>query len=105
MFTKIDHMNDLRFFEDILEANVRNILLLLPMEFTAKQFIGATKDLLPNEYANILSGRSYKSLNVWISRWYLQGLSERGQIVKLNRTQPILTTNGNKSQNRVWRKQ
>ena len=97
-------MNDYRFFEDILEANIWDILLLLPMEFTTRQFIEATRALLPNEYANILSGRSYKSLNVWISRWYLQGLSERGQIAKVNRTQPILTTNGNKSQNHVWRK-
>ena len=54
-------MNDYRFFADILEANIRDILLLLPMEFTAKQFIDATRSLLPNEYANVLSGRSYKS--------------------------------------------
>lgn len=98
-------MNDYRFFADILEANIRDILLLLPMEFTAKQFIDATRSLLPNEYANVLSGRSYKSLNAWISRWYLQGLSERGQIAKVNRKQQILTTNGNKSQNHVWEKQ
>ena len=97
-------MNDYRFFEDILEANIRDILILLPIEFTTKQFIDAIRVLLPNEYANILSGRSYKSINAWLSRWYLQGLSERGQITKINRKQLILTTNGNRSLNQIWRK-
>lgn len=97
-------MNDYRFFEDILEANIRDILILLPIEFTTKQFIDAIRVLLPNEYADILSGRSYKSINAWLSRWYLQGLSERGQITKINRKQLILTTNGNRSLNQIWRK-
>ena len=97
-------MNDYSFFEDILEANIRDILILLPIEFTTKQFIDAIRVLLPNEYADILSGRSYKSINAWLSRWYLQGLSERGQIAKINRKQLILTTNGNRSLNQIWRK-
>lgn len=97
-------MNDYSFFEDILEANIRDILILLPIEFTTKQFIDAIRVLLPNEYADILSGRSYKSINAWLSRWYLQGLSERGQITKINRKQLILTTNGNRSLNQIWRK-
>ena len=97
-------MNDYRFFEDILEANIRDILILLPIEFTTKQFIDAIRVLLPNEYADILSGRSYKSTNAWLSRWYLQGLSERGQITKINRKQLILTINGNRSLNQIWRK-
>lgn len=97
-------MNDYSFFEDILEANIRDILILLPIEFTTKQFIDAIRVLLPNEYADILSGRSYKSINEWLSRWYLQGLSERGQITKINRKQLILTTNGNRSLNQIWRK-
>ena len=97
-------MNDYRFFEDILEANIRDILILLPIEFTTKQFIDAIRVLLPNEYADILSGRSYKSTNAWLSRWYLQGLSERGQITKINRKQLILTINGNRSVNQIWRK-
>lgn len=97
-------MNDYRFFEEILEANIRDILILLPIEFTTKQFIDAIRVLLPNEYADILSGRSYKSINAWLSRWYLQGLSERGQITKINRKQLILTTNGNRSLNQIWRK-
>ena len=97
-------MNDYSFFEDILEANIRDILILLPIEFTTKQFIDAIRVLLPNEYADILSGRSYKSTNAWLSRWYLQGLSERGQITKINRKQLILTTNGNRSLNQIWRK-
>lgn len=75
-------MNDYSFFEDILEANIRDILILLPIEFTTKQFIDAIRVLLPNEYADILSGRSYKSINAWLSRWYLQGLSERGKSLK-----------------------
>ena len=97
-------MNDYSFFEDILEANIRDILILLPIEFTTKQLIDAIRVLLPNEYADILSGRSYKSINAWLSRWYLQGLSERGQITKINRKQLILTTNGNRSLNQIWRK-
>ena len=97
-------MNDYSFFEDILEANIRDILILLPIEFTTKQFIDAIRVLLPNEYADILSGRSYKSINAWLSRWYLQGRSERGQITKINRKQLILTTNGNRSLNQIWRK-
>ena len=97
-------MNDYSFFEDILEANIRDILILLPIEFTTKQFIDAIRVLLPNEYADILSGRSYKSINEWLSRWYLQGLSERGQITKINRKQLVLTTNGNRSLNQIWRK-
>lgn len=97
-------MNDYSFFEDILEANIRDILILLPIEFTTKQFIDAIRVLLPNEYADILSGRSYKSINAWLSRWYLQGLSERGQITKINRKQLILTTNGNRSLNQIWSK-
>ena len=97
-------MNDYSFFEDILEANIRDILILLPIEFTTKQFIDAIRVLLPNEYADILSGRSYKSINAWLSRWYLQGLSERGQITKINRKQLILTINGNRSLNQIWRK-
>ena len=94
-------MNDYKSFADILDANIQDILILLPTEFTAMQFIEAFRSIRPVEYANILSGRTYQSLNVWISRWYLQGLSERGQIAKINRKQLIVTTNGNKSRNQV----
>ena len=97
-------MNDYKYFADILDANIQDILILLPTEFTAMQFIEAFRSIRPVEYANILSGRTYQSLNVWISRWYLQGLSERGQIAKVNRKQLIVTTNGNKSRNQVWRR-
>ena len=97
-------MNDYKSFADILDANIQDILVLLPTQFTAMQFIEAFRSIRPVEYANILSGRTYQSLNVWISRWYLQGLSERGQIAKVDRKQPIVTTNGNKSRNQVWRR-
>ena len=97
-------MNDFNYFRFILDANISNLLSLLTTKFTSGQFIDRISDLLPNEYARILSGRSYKTLNVWVARWYLQSLSERDIIRKNNRKQVITTRNGSKSSNNVWSK-
>ena len=97
-------MNDFNYFRFILDANISNLLSLLPTKLTSGQFIDRISDLLPNEYARILSGRSYKTLNVWVARWYLQSLSERDIIRKNNRKQVITTRNGSKSSNNVWSK-
>ena len=97
-------MNDFNYFRFILDANISNLLSLLPTKFTSGQFIDRISDLLPNEYARILSGRSYKTLNVWVARWYLQSLSERDIIRKNNRKQVITTRKGSKSSKNVWSK-
>ena len=64
-------MNNYNEFKQALDADLTSLLLLLPKEFSSQQFIDAIRALLPNEYAGMLSGRSYKALNVWMSRWYL----------------------------------
>lgn len=91
-------------FKQMLDANLSSILLLLSKEFTSRQFIDAIRALLPNEYAGMLSGRSYKALNVWVSRWYLQGLFESGVIEKIDWKKEVLTENRSKSRNQIWRK-
>lgn len=91
-------------FKQMLDANRSSILLLLSKEFTSRQFIDAIRALIPNEYAGMLSGRSYKALNVWVSRWYLQGLFESGVIEKIDRKKEVLTENRSKSHNQMWRK-
>ena len=96
-------MNDYNEFRQTLDANLMPLLLLLPKEFSSQQFISAVKVLLHNEYSRILNGRSYRSVNVWLSRWYLQGLSESGIIEKIDRKKEIQTENGYASRNQVWR--
>ena len=91
-------------FKQMLDANRSSILLLLSKEFTSRQFIDAIRALIPNEYAGMLSGRSYKALNVWVSRWYLQGLFESGVIEKIDRKKEVLTENRSKSRNKIWRR-
>lgn len=97
-------MNNYNEFRQALDVHLTFLLLLLPKEFSSQRFIDAIRALLPNEYAGMLSGRSYKALNVWVSRWYLQGLFESGVIEKIDRKKEIRTENGNVSQNQVWRR-
>lgn len=91
-------------FRQILDDKRSSILLLLSTEFTSRQFIDAIRALIPNEYAGMLSGRSYKALNVWVSRWYLQGLFDSGVIEKIDRKKEVLTENRSKSRNQMWRR-
>lgn len=91
-------------FRNLLDLNVRNILNLLPREFTSALFIDKINELLPNDYASILSGRSHRVFNSWVARWYLCGLADQGLIIRVNNRQLIITRNGNKSQNQLWRK-
>ena len=91
-------------FRLVLNNNLTSILSLLSKEFTSQQFIDAIRALLPNEYARILNGNSYRSVNVWISRWYLLDLSKKGVIVKRDHQRSIQTNNGNKSINQVRKK-
>ena len=97
-------MNNYNEFRQALDADLTSLLLLLPKEFSSRQFIDAIRALLPNEYAGMLSGRSYKALNVWVSRWYLQGLFESGVIEKIDRKKEVLTENRSKSRNQIWRR-
>ena len=97
-------MNNYNEFRQALDADLTSLLLLLPKEFSSQQFIGAVKELLHNEYSRILNGRSYRSVNVWLSRWYLQGLSESSVIVKIDRKKEVMTENRSKSHNQMWRK-
>lgn len=97
-------MNNYNEFKQALDADLTSLLLLLPREFSSQQFIDAIRALLPNEYAGMLSGRSYKALNVWVSRWYLQGLFESGVIEKIDRKKEVLTENRSKSRNQMWRR-
>ena len=97
-------MNNYNEFKQALDADLTSLLLLLPKEFSSQQFIDAIRALLPNEYAGMLSGRSYKALNVWVSRWYLQGLFESGVIEKIDRKKEVLTENRSKSRNQMWRR-
>lgn len=97
-------MNNYNEFKQALDADLISLLLLLPKEFSSQQFIDAIRALLPNEYAGMLSGRSYKALNVWVSRWYLQGLFESGVIEKIDRKKEVLTENRSKSRNQMWRR-
>ena len=97
-------MNNYNEFKQPLDADLTSLLLLLPKEFSSQQFIDAIRALLPNEYAGMLSGRSYKALNVWVSRWYLQGLFESGVIEKIDRKKEVLTENRSKSRNQMWRR-
>ena len=97
-------MNNYNEFRQALDADLTSLLLLLPKEFSSRQFIDAIRALIPNEYAGMLSGRSYKALNVWVSRWYLQGLFESGVIEKIDRKKEVLTENRSKSRNQIWRR-
>ena len=97
-------MNNYNEFKQALDADLTSLLLLLPKEFSSQQFIDAIRALLPNEYAGMLSGRSYKALNVWVSRWYLQRLFESGVIEKIDRKKEVLTENRSKSRNQMWRR-
>ena len=97
-------MNNYNEFRQALDADLTSLLLLLPKEFSSRQFIDAIRALIPNEYAGMLSGRSYKALNVWVSRWYLQGLFESGVIEKIDRKKEVLTENRSKSRNQMWRR-
>lgn len=94
-------------FRQLLDLNIRNILNLLPREFSISNFINAMRDVLNNEYARVLTTAghsSYRTLHTWVARWYLYGLAERGLIIKANNKLLIITRNGNKSQNQLWRK-
>ena len=72
--------------------------------FTAKDFITAFEKLNRDGYTFALNDAGcYRTLNAWISRWYLTSLETRGYIRKLGREKDILTENQNNSRNMLWR--
>lgn len=90
-----------------LDARFNRILKDLPKAFSSAQFISKVKDYFPDEYAVILrnsetASSAYRSLHVWISRWYLNGKASAGLIRKTKDKKIIKSVNGNDSKNTVW---
>ena len=65
-------------FKEALDRDLRRIKTALPKNFTSTDFIKVAKDCFPDEYATILRRSNYRTLHVWIARWYLHWNFEKG---------------------------
>jgi len=97
-------------YKDLLEAldaHFKSILNSLPKAFSSAQFIKSVSSFLPKEYSDLLKdydGRTsaFRSVHVWISRWYLNSKASAGLIRKTQDKKTIKSVNGNNSKNTVW---
>lgn len=92
---------------EALDANFNRILKTLGKSFNSSQFISNAKDFFPVEYSEALKASkvesdAYRTLHVWISRWYLNSKASSGIISKTQDKKIIKSVNGNNSKNTVW---
>lgn len=86
-------------FERALDSGLDRIKSSLPKQFSSADFIQVANDCFPNEYAAIVRNTSYRTLHVWIARWYLNH-----RFKQLGSDTQIVTKMKNASYNKLWEK-
>ena len=88
--------------QGFLNDHIHEILGKLGREFDSNDFIKAFSLLFPNEYADALRhSSSYRTLHVWIARWYLSRLTA---LLRKGETRPRESVNRNSTKNHIWTK-